>query len=73
MIDKYVRHTKTKNFFDKKRKEQTVFWFENLVEEKIRNQFFSDADFLKRYNEAKINIQKNITTILNAVDFVFKK
>jgi LAO/AO transport system kinase len=73
MIDKYVRHTRSKNFFDKKRQEQTVFWFENLVEEKIRNQFFSDADFLKRYNEAKKNIQKHTTTILNAVDFVFKK
>ena len=73
MIDKFVRHTKSKNFFDKKRQEQTVFWFENLVEEKIRNRFFSDADFLKRYNEAKKNIQKSATTILNAVDFVFKK
>src|ERR1700757_2954888 len=65
MIEKFVRHTKTKNFFDKKRHEQTIFWFDSLVEEKIRNKFFNDADFLKRYNEAKNNIQNNSTTILS--------
>jgi LAO/AO transport system kinase len=73
MIEKFVRHTKAKDFFERKRKEQTVFWFENLVEEKIRDQFFGNEDFLKRYNEAKSNIQKNTTTILNAVEFVFTK
>ncbi|MGZ3902556.1 MAG: methylmalonyl Co-A mutase-associated GTPase MeaB [Bacteroidia bacterium] len=73
MIEKFVRHAKSKNFFERKRQQQTIFWFENLVEEKIRNQFFGNADFVKRYNQAKQNIQNNNSTILNAVDFIFSK
>lgn len=72
MIEKFVRHTKAKKFFDKKRQEQSVFWFEHLVEEKIRNTFFNDAAFMQRYKQAKADITKNNTTILSAIDFVFK-
>ncbi|MGZ3862656.1 MAG: methylmalonyl Co-A mutase-associated GTPase MeaB [Bacteroidia bacterium] len=73
MVEKYIRHTKAKSFFEKKRQQQTIFWFENLVEEKIRNQFFGNPDFLKRFNTAKQDIQNNNSTILNAVDFVFSE
>jgi LAO/AO transport system kinase len=72
MIEKYIRHTQAKDFFAKKRKQQTVFWFESLVQEKIKNQFFANADFLKRYHDAKSSIENNELTILSAVEFVFK-
>ena len=73
MIEKYIRHTESKKFFHKKRQAQTVFWFESLVQEKIRNYFFSDDKFLQRYNDAKNSVSKNETSILNAVNLVFDK
>ena len=71
MIEKHIRHTKAKNFFEKKRQDQTVFWFESLVQEKIKNLFMSNNDFVNRYKEAKSKIENNQLTILSAVDFVF--
>ena len=73
MIEKFVRHAKAQNFFEKKRGQQTLAWFDTLVNEKIKNIFFGNADFVKRYSEAKNNIQKNNSTVLNALDFVFDK
>lgn len=72
MIEKYVHHTKTKGYFEKKRRKQNIFWFESLVQEKIRNQFFGNADFLKRYKAAKNNIEKDQLTILTAVEQMFR-
>jgi len=71
MIEKYVRHTQTKNFFSKKRQQQNISWFERLVQEKTRSHFFSNPDFVKRYNTAKSKIENNQSNILSAVDFVF--
>jgi LAO/AO transport system kinase len=73
MIEKYIRHAKSKNFFHKKRQEQTIFWFENLVQEKIREYFFTDANFQQRYQQARDKFVNNETTILHAVDFIFDK
>lgn len=73
MIEKYMRHTKANNYFAKKRKTQNLFWFDSLVEEKIREQFFSDKAFLKRYQQAKEKITRNQTTIPLAISEVFKK
>jgi LAO/AO transport system kinase len=73
MIGKFVQHTKTKNFFEKKRQSQNLFWFENMVQQKIRESFFGDPAFVKRYSEAKKNIEAGQFTILSAVDSVFLK
>ena len=71
MIEKYIRHTQTKNFFTKKREAQNLFWFESLVQEKIKNLFMSNPDFVNRYKQAKTKIENNQLTILSAVDYVF--
>ena len=73
MIEKYIRHTKAKNYFTKKRQEQTLFWFESLVQEKIREHFFSNPAFIKRYQEAKTKISNNQTTIPLAISAVFNE
>ncbi|HKC67779.1 MAG TPA: methylmalonyl Co-A mutase-associated GTPase MeaB, partial [Bacteroidia bacterium] len=73
MIEKYIRHMQSKNFFQKKRQEQNIFWFESLLHEKIRAYFFSDKKFIERYKNAKESITKNETSILNAVSTLFSK
>lgn len=71
MIEKYVCHTQVKNYFTKKRQRQTIFWFERLVQEKIREHFFSNKDFTKRYKQEKTKIINNQTTIPLAINAVF--
>lgn len=72
MIDKYIRHTQASGFFEKKRQNQSLAWFDNLVEEKIRSQFFSDAGFLTRYNQARNKVEQG-ANILLAVQEVFQE
>lgn len=73
MIDKYVRHTKAGGYFEKKRSQQNLSWFESLVEEKIRAQFFSNKDFTSRYAEAKRSVEAGKTGILVALDKLFSE
>ncbi|MHB8261684.1 MAG: methylmalonyl Co-A mutase-associated GTPase MeaB [Bacteroidia bacterium] len=71
MIEKYIRHSKTSNYFNRKRQEQTIFWFESLVQEKIREHFFKDKYFTNRYDQAKSKITNNQTTIPLAISALF--
>lgn len=71
MIEKFVRHTKANNCFNKKRAQQDLSWFESLVQEKIRASYFSDKDFVDRYNRAREAIETGKTGILSALQSVF--
>jgi LAO/AO transport system kinase len=71
MIGKFVRHTKANGFFEEKRTQQNLAWFENLVQEKIRLQFFADRNFLERYTRAKSELAQMGGNVMSAVDSVF--
>lgn len=71
MVEKFVRHTKAKGFFDRKRSQQNLSWFENMVEEKIRAHFFSNKDFVSRYSLAKKDVEAGKTGILSALNSLF--
>ena len=73
MIEKYIGHTKTNDYFIKKRQAQNLFWFDSLVEEKIRETFFNDKAFMKRYQQAKGKISNNQTTIPLAIGEIFNE
>ena len=70
MIDKYVRHTKAGGYFEKKRQQQALAWFESLVEEKMRAYFFSDKLFLERYAAARQRVAGG-ASIIEALEWVF--
>lgn len=71
MIEKFVRHTQSGGFFEQKRKQQNLAWFESMVQEKIRMQFFADRDFLERYTRAKSELAQKGGSVMSAVDAVF--
>jgi LAO/AO transport system kinase len=72
MIDKYVRHTKATGYFESKRKQQALSWFEKLVEEKMRAHFFGNEAFIRNYNEAKHKVSAG-SSILDAVAGLFRE
>ncbi|MBS1645837.1 MAG: methylmalonyl Co-A mutase-associated GTPase MeaB [Bacteroidetes bacterium] len=71
MIEKYVRHAKSNGFFEKKRKQQTVFWFERLVQEKIQTSFFSNMLFLEKYQQIKEQLQNEKLSVTHAIQMLF--
>ncbi|HEX7413742.1 MAG TPA: methylmalonyl Co-A mutase-associated GTPase MeaB [Bacteroidia bacterium] len=71
MIEKYICHTHANNYVMRKRQEQNIFWFESLVQEKIRECFFRNKDFIKRYGQEKAKIKNNQTTIPLAISALF--
>lgn len=71
MVEKFVRHTKAGGFFEKKRQQQNLAWFESLVQEKIRMHFFSDRNFLERYTRARSELAQKGGSVMVAVDAVF--
>ncbi|WP_395080563.1 methylmalonyl Co-A mutase-associated GTPase MeaB [Gracilimonas sp.] len=46
IVDEFVRHTKTKGFFEKKRKEQANYWLDEAINQELHRAFFQD-DTLK--------------------------
>lgn len=72
MIEKFVRHGKAKKFFEKKRQEQDLTWFDSLVQERIKAHFFSDPAFVKRYEKSREKVAKNKAAVLSAVELLFK-
>lgn len=73
MIEKYIRHINANSYFEKKRQQQNVFWFEKLVDKKIRQRFFSDKDFLLAYKSAVDAIEKNKLGVSAALNGLFRK
>lgn len=72
MIDKYVRHTKASGYFEKKRQQQALAWFESLVEEKMRAYFFNDQSFQERYAAARQRVAGG-AGILASVESLFSQ
>ncbi len=43
MISDYISHTKTNNYFSKKRKEQARYWMYETINESLRNNFYQNS------------------------------
>lgn len=71
MIGKFVRHMQAKGFFEKKRLEQNTAWFENLVQERIRERFFANETIAQKYAAARLQVEKNAITAISAVNALF--
>ena len=50
-LDRYQRHSQGKGWYEKKRKDQQAYWFENSVREGVLELLQKDADWQKRYDK----------------------
>ncbi|MDA9217825.1 methylmalonyl Co-A mutase-associated GTPase MeaB [Schleiferiaceae bacterium] len=57
-LDRYQRHSQAKGWFDKKRKDQQAYWFENSVREGVLELLQEDIDWQKRYEKLSKAVAK---------------
>lgn len=65
IIDKFMRHTKAKGFFEKKRKEQANYWLDEAINQELHLAFYEDVElkeklalFRKQVQEGSISSYK---------------
>lgn len=71
MIESYRLQTFSSGFFHVKRKEQDLISFQKLLDEQIRQLFFSSENKLDQINELKIKVQQGLISPYGAVRSIF--
>ena len=67
MIESYQLHTVSNGFFQAKRDEQNLIAFQKLLDEQIRQRFFSSEKMLEQINELRTKVQKGLISPYGAV------
>lgn len=57
IVDEFVRHTKTKGFFEKKRKEQANYWLDEAINQELHRAFYDDAELKEKLNKFRVQVQ----------------
>ena len=55
-LERYQRHSQGKGWFEKKRKDQQAYWFENSVREGVFEQLQKDKNWQKQYEKLSIEV-----------------
>ncbi len=71
MIESYQLQTFSSGFFHVKRKEQDLISFQKLLDEQIRQLFFSSEKKLDQINELKTKVQQGLISPYGAVRSIF--
>ena len=58
-ISNYLELTKTNNFFDENRQEQNQYWMLETINEKIKNNFYTNPSVISQLDKLKIAVHKN--------------
>ncbi len=73
IIDEYVRHTKTKGFFEQKRKEQSIYWLNEHIKEDLHNAFYGNEEIIRDIDDIRKNILAGEITSYNAAQNLVQK
>jgi len=71
-IDSYIQLTKQKGFFEKKRKEQDVYWFKETVNREILEKFYRQTQVQKLFEKFVQEINTNKITAFEAAEKLLK-
>ncbi|MAO65775.1 MAG: methylmalonyl Co-A mutase-associated GTPase MeaB [Balneola sp.] len=58
IVDEFVRHTKTKGFFEKKRKEQANYWLDEAINQELHRAFYDDPGLKKKLAAFRKQVQE---------------
>lgn len=71
IVDEFVRHSKTKGFFEKKRKEQANYWLDEAINQELHRAFYDDAKLKKKLATFREQVQEgNISSYKAARDLM---
>lgn len=57
IVDAFVRHTKTKGFFDKKRKEQANYWLDEAITQELHRSFYKNDELKHMLTQIRRQVQ----------------
>lgn len=72
VIEAYIELTAKSNYFNTKRQEQNKFWLIQTIEDKLKTDFFNQADIQKELAHQLKLIEDNKTTPFAAAEIIFK-
>ncbi|MFV0346546.1 MAG: methylmalonyl Co-A mutase-associated GTPase MeaB [Bacteroidales bacterium] len=59
MIDKYVKQTQANGYFEEQRKEQTLYWMYETIEQQLRERFFGSESVKSVFDDYKRRVLSN--------------
>ena len=72
IIDEFIRHTKTKGFFDAKRKQQAVYWLEESINQELHRKFYENKElntmlqtFREQVQNGEVSTQKAANLLID--------
>lgn len=58
IINEFMRHTKAKGFFDKKRKKQASYWLDESINQELHRVFYNDPDLKREMESYREQVQQ---------------
>jgi len=72
IVEKYMRHTKAKGYFDNKRKEQAVYWLEESINQELHRKFYENENlkqllqtFREQVQQGEVSTQKAASLLID--------
>ncbi|WP_103664037.1 methylmalonyl Co-A mutase-associated GTPase MeaB [Gracilimonas amylolytica] len=72
IIDEFIRHTKTKGYFDSKRKQQAVYWLEESINQELHRKFYENKElntmlqtFREQVQNGEVSTQKAANLLID--------
>lgn len=69
-IEKYLSLTKSNGFFNTKRREQTIYWMYETINQRLKDDFYANPNIIEKINFAKEKIFNNEITSFQAANII---
>lgn len=57
IVDEYVRHTKTKGWFEQRRKQQARYWLDESINQELHDVFYNDPELREKLEDYRQRVQ----------------
>lgn len=57
IVDEYVRHTKTKGWFEERRKQQARYWLDESINQELHDVFYNDPELREKLEDYRQRVQ----------------
>ncbi|RZJ29991.1 MAG: methylmalonyl Co-A mutase-associated GTPase MeaB, partial [Flavobacterium sp.] len=73
VISDYVKTAKSSGYFDEKRHEQNQYWMLETINERLKSDFYSNAEIISELEQTKKAVQRNELTPFAAAQLLLDK
>jgi LAO/AO transport system kinase len=73
IVAEYIRHSKTKGYFDNKRKEQAVYWLEESINHELHRKFYENDDLKQMLESFREQVQRGEVSTQKAATLLIEK